>query len=149
VESTGRQVQLFQIETSGWLLWTSDVRPGREHDTTAARVHPDLLTDLATWVDDDQLGLADLGYEAEASILRIPIKKPADGELTVDQQAYNTVHGALRYLGERAIPAQVHFQSATPLARLPLAHRPRSSPPRWSACTSSTGAQPDSVDHET
>jgi DDE superfamily endonuclease len=86
----------------GWPLWTSDVRPGREHDTTAARAHPDLLTDLATWVDDGQLGLADLGYEGEASSLRIPIKKPADGELTVDQQAYNAVHGALRCLGERA-----------------------------------------------
>ena len=35
-------------------------------------------------------------------LLRVPIKKPADGELTVDQQAYNAVHGALRCLGERA-----------------------------------------------
>ena len=57
---------------------------------------------LAAWVDDGQLGLADLGYEGEADLLRIPIKKPADGELTVDQQAYNAVHGALRCLGERA-----------------------------------------------
>ena len=40
-------------------------------------------------------------YE-EADLLRIPIKKPAHGELTVDQQAYNAVHGALRCLGERA-----------------------------------------------
>ena len=57
---------------------------------------------LAAWVDDGQLGLADLGYEGEADLLRIPIKKPAGGELTVDQQAYNAVHGALRCLGERA-----------------------------------------------
>ena len=54
------------------------------------------------WVDDGQLGLADLGYEGEADLLRIPIKKTAHGELTVDQQTYNTVHGALRCLGERA-----------------------------------------------
>jgi hypothetical protein len=27
----------------GWPLWTLDVRPGREHDTTAARADPDLL----------------------------------------------------------------------------------------------------------
>jgi hypothetical protein len=83
----------------GWPLWTSPVRPGREHDTTAAR---DLHDDLAARVDDGQLGLANLGYEGEADLLRIPIKKPAQGELTVDQQAYNAVHGALRYLGERA-----------------------------------------------
>jgi hypothetical protein len=86
----------------GWPLWTSPVRPGREHDTTAARTDPDLLTQLAAWVDDGQLGLADLGYEGEADTLRIPIKKPADGELSCDQQAYNAVHGALRALGERA-----------------------------------------------
>ena len=86
----------------GWPLWTSPVRPGREHDTTAARTDPDLLTQITAWVDDGRLGLADLGYEGEADLLRIPIKKPAHGELTVDQQAYNAVHGALRCLGERA-----------------------------------------------
>ncbi len=86
----------------GWPLWTSPVRPGREHDTTAARADPDLLDDLAAWGDDGQLGLADLGYEGEADLLRIPIKKTAHGQLTVDQQAYNAVHGALRCLGERA-----------------------------------------------
>ncbi len=63
---------------------------------------PELLTQIAAWVDDGQLGLADLGYEREADLLRIPIKKTAHGELTVDQQTYNAVHGALRCLGERA-----------------------------------------------
>ena len=86
----------------GWPLWTSGVRPGREHDTTAARADPELLAQITAWVHDGQLGLADLGYEGEAQILRIPIKKPTGGELTPDQQAYNTVHGALRCLGERA-----------------------------------------------
>lgn len=86
----------------GWPLWTSPVRPGREHDTTAARTDPDLLTQIAAWVDDGHLGLADLGYEGEADLLRIPMKKPAAGALTADQQAYNAVHGALRCLGERA-----------------------------------------------
>jgi hypothetical protein len=38
-------------------LWTSPVRPGREHDTTAARADPDLLDDIATWGDDGHLGL--------------------------------------------------------------------------------------------
>lgn len=86
----------------GWPLWTSGVRPGREHDTTAARADPDLLTRIAEWVSDGQLGLADLGYEGEPGIFRIPFKKPQGGELTVDQQAYNAIHGALRCLGERA-----------------------------------------------
>jgi hypothetical protein len=76
--------------------------PGREHDTTAARADPELLAQITAWVDDGQLGLADLGYEGEAELLRIPIKKPAHGDLTADQQAYNAVHGALRCLGERA-----------------------------------------------
>ena len=48
----------------GWPLWTSDVRPGREHDTTAARADPDLLTQIAAWVGDGQLGLADLPTKA-------------------------------------------------------------------------------------
>jgi DDE superfamily endonuclease len=86
----------------GWPLWTSDVRPGREHDTTAARADPDLLAQITAWVDDGQHSLADLGYEGEADLLTIPIKKPAGGALTLDQQTYNAVHGALRCLGERA-----------------------------------------------
>ena len=42
------------------------------------------------------------GIEGEGDPLRIPIKKPAHGELTVDHQAYNAVHGALRCLIWRA-----------------------------------------------
>ena len=30
----------------GWPLWTSPVRPGREHDTSAARADPDLLDQI-------------------------------------------------------------------------------------------------------
>ena len=86
----------------GWPLWTSDVRPGREHDTTAARADPDLLTLIAAWVGDGQPCLADLGYEGEPDHFTVPFKKPKGGELTIDQQAYNAVHGALRCLGERA-----------------------------------------------
>jgi DDE superfamily endonuclease len=86
----------------GWPLWTSGVRPGREHDTTAARTDPDLLARIADWVSDGTHALADLGYEGEPETFTIPFKKPKDGELTVDQQAYNTIHGALRCLGERA-----------------------------------------------
>jgi DDE superfamily endonuclease len=86
----------------GWPMWTSDVRPGREHDITAARADPELLALIAAWVADERAGLADLGYEGEPDIFTIPIKKPTAQDLTVDQQTYNAVHGALRCLGERA-----------------------------------------------
>jgi len=89
----------------GWPLWTSDVRPGREHDTTAARTDPDLLTVITARVQDGRPSLADQGYQGhqgEPDIFTIPIKKPAGRELTADQQTHNAVHGALRCLGERA-----------------------------------------------
>ncbi|HUR06654.1 MAG TPA: transposase family protein, partial [Nonomuraea sp.] len=46
----------------GWPLWTSPVRPGREHDTTALRAHAEVLPLLAEWTDDEHAVLADLGY---------------------------------------------------------------------------------------
>jgi hypothetical protein len=86
----------------GWPLWTSDIRPGREHDTTAARADPVLLKRIRDWVDDGALALADLGYQGESDTLKVPIKKTTGTDLTVNQQSYNAVHGALRCLGERA-----------------------------------------------
>ena len=72
------------------------MRPGREHDTTAARADPDLLTQIAAWVDDGQLGLADLGYEGEADLLRIPIKKPAGGAAGAPRGRGGWRHGSRR-----------------------------------------------------
>ncbi len=60
----------------GWPSWSSDVRPGREHDTTAARADPDLLDQVRDRVDDGRLGLADLGYEGDADPPRIPTRRP-------------------------------------------------------------------------
>lgn len=97
----GGNVQVVSAP-DGWPLWTSGVRPGREHDMSAARADPELVGRIADWVGDGALALADLGYEGEPSLFRIPFKKPADATLTVDQQAYNAIHGALRCLGERA-----------------------------------------------
>ena len=108
----------------GWPLWTSPVRPGREHDTTAARADPELLTQIAAWVDDGQLGLADLGYEGEAETLRIPIKKTAGArpDLRPAGLQRRPRRPALPRR-TRQQPAQDHLQGAAPLARLPLAHR--------------------------
>lgn len=86
----------------GWPLWTSDVRPGREHDSSAARADPGLLARITDWVSDGALALADLGYEGEPATFTIPVKKPKDGQLTIDEQSYNALHSALRCLGERA-----------------------------------------------
>ncbi len=86
----------------GWPLWTSPVRPGREHDITAARADPDLLAAITAWAADGRLGLADLGYHGEPDIFTIPFKTPKNSALSVDQQSYNALHSAVRCLGERA-----------------------------------------------
>lgn len=43
--------------------------------------------------------LAGLGYEGELETVTIPFKEPKDGHLTVDKQACNAIHSALRCLG--------------------------------------------------
>jgi hypothetical protein len=97
----GGNVQVVSAP-DGWPLWTSDVRPGREHDTSAARADPNLLARITDWISDGAHALADLGYEGEPKTFTIPFKKPKNGQLTVDEQAYNAIHSALRCLGERA-----------------------------------------------
>jgi hypothetical protein len=53
----------------GWPIWTSPVRPGREHDTTALRAHPEALPLLAEWTDTAHAVLGDLGCEGEQAAL--------------------------------------------------------------------------------
>jgi hypothetical protein len=85
----------------GWSLWTSPVRPGREHDTTALRTHPEILPALATWTGQDLPALGDLGYEGEASTNTVAFKKPQGGELTDQQKDHNKAHNGKRAIGER------------------------------------------------
>ena len=70
----------------GWPLWTSPVRPGREHDTTCARTHPGLLDVLTDWTDDTHAVLADRGYEGENTRLTCPIKNTRGTALTTEQR---------------------------------------------------------------
>jgi DDE superfamily endonuclease len=84
----------------GWPLWTSPVRPGREHDTTCLRTHPGLLDHL-TNIRSDLRTLTDLGYEGEADTVVVAFKKPKNGELTNRQQTFNRAHNRLRAVGER------------------------------------------------
>ena len=85
----------------GWPLWTSSVRPGREHDTTALRAHPQVLPLLAEWTDEAHAVLADLGYEGERATLTTPVKTPIGRRLTADQRTVNLLHAATRAPAER------------------------------------------------
>jgi hypothetical protein len=85
----------------GWPIWTSGVRPGREHDTTALRAHAEALPLLAEWTDEDHVALADLGYEGERAALTTPIKKTSHMPLTDDQRTVNLLHAATRAPAER------------------------------------------------
>lgn len=87
----GGNIQVISTP-DGWPLWTSDVRPSREHDTTCLRNHPDMLAALALWTGDDLPALADLGYEGEATTFTLPVKRlpgttlnPADHQLNLLQ----------------------------------------------------------------
>lgn len=86
----------------GWPLWTSDVRPGREHDTTAVRFHTEILALLQIWTSEPDLAaLGDLGYEGEADTITVPLKKPKGSQLTDDQKTRNKAHNGRRCRGER------------------------------------------------
>jgi hypothetical protein len=84
----------------GWPIWTSDVRPGREHDTTTARTHPEILPAFQD-ISDDLWTLGDLGYEGEAGTITVAFEKPKNAELTDTQQRANKAHNGIRAVGER------------------------------------------------
>jgi hypothetical protein len=96
----GGNVQVIAAP-DGWPIWTSPVRPGREHDTTALRTHPEALPLLAEWTDDEHAVLADLGYEGERDTLTTPIKHPGGQRLTDDERTVNLLHAATRAPAER------------------------------------------------
>ena len=77
------------------------MRPGREHDTTALRTHPEALPLLAEWTDAEHAALADLGYEGERAALTTPIKHSAERRPTDDQRTVNLLHAAVRAPDER------------------------------------------------
>jgi hypothetical protein len=96
----GGNVQVITAP-DGWPLWTSPVRPGREHDTTALREHGEILPLLTAWTDDDLRVLGDLGYEGEQATITVAFKKPKNAACTDVQQQFNRAHNALRAIGER------------------------------------------------
>jgi hypothetical protein len=96
----GGNVQVIAAP-DGWPIWTSGVRPGREHDTTALRAHAEALPLLAEWTDQAHAVLADLGYEGERAALTTPIKHRVGRRLTTDQRTVNLLHAATRAPAER------------------------------------------------
>jgi hypothetical protein len=97
----GGNIQVIS-SPDGWPLWTSPVRPGREHDTTCLRAHPELLTALTEWTNDGLPALADLGYEGEADTLTLPIKKTAHTKLTPIHKQLNWLQAHARARAEQA-----------------------------------------------
>jgi DDE superfamily endonuclease len=96
----GGNIQVITVP-DGWPIWTSDVRPGREHDTTALREHTDILPAPAQWTADQLRVLGDLGYEGERDTVTIAFKKPTDGELSETETMFNKAHNGVRAIGER------------------------------------------------
>ncbi|MBM7494043.1 hypothetical protein JOD64_005265 [Micromonospora luteifusca] len=137
----GGNVQVVTVP-DGWPIWTSEVRPGREHDTTAARAHAEILPAL-TEAGADLRTLGDLGYEGLADTVTVAFKnrKPADcsspsssstRHTTACARSVNAATRCSRRPSERyAISASTRGGSG------------RSSPPRWSSSTSTTIAQHD------
>jgi hypothetical protein len=80
--------------------WTSEVRPRREHDTTAVRTHSEILPTLVEAAFDLR-ALGDLGYEGESDTITVAFKEPKGGRLTTEQQQLNKAHNSPRAIGER------------------------------------------------
>ncbi|WP_432501813.1 transposase family protein [Kineococcus arenarius] len=85
----------------GWPLWVSPVRPGREHDTSCARTHADLLPALVEFGGAEHTVLADLGYEGERSRLTCPHKVPKNRDLSIGERSFNRVHAYVRARAEQ------------------------------------------------
>jgi hypothetical protein len=96
----GGNIQVLSAP-DGFPLWTSPVRPGREHDMSCARTHG-LLTALDAAAADGLVPITDTGYEGAPPSFRMPHKKPIGGELVPSQKQFNKVIGAIRALAEKA-----------------------------------------------
>lgn len=100
-DNHGGNIQVITAP-DGWPLWTSEVRPGREHDTTAVREHVEILPLLEVWTAEQLRVLGDLGYEGEAGLITVAYKKPKHGRLTDVEKTFNKAHNGARAIGERA-----------------------------------------------
>jgi len=108
----------------GWPIWTSPVRPGREHDTTCLCADPEALPLLAEWTDEGprrprRPGLrgrtGDPDHPDQTNRRPAPDRRRAHG-----QRAARGHPGAGR---ARQLAAQDHLQGPASGQPVPLAHR--------------------------
>jgi len=98
----GGNIQVLS-HPDGFPCWVSDVRPGREHDTTCAKAAPGLLPALEVLESEHQIPtLTDLGYQNLSPAIRHPHKKPRGGQLTEAQTTYNKAIRGVHGPAERA-----------------------------------------------
>lgn len=119
----GGNVQVITAP-DGWPIWSSDVRPGREHDIAALRAHTSLREVLLGWVSHDLPVLTDLGYEGESGMVTVAIKKLAGGQLTAQHKTANKAHNSKRAIGERGnslLKTNIRIPAAS--QPVPLANR--------------------------
>ncbi|SNT03274.1 DDE superfamily endonuclease [Geodermatophilus pulveris] len=138
----GGNVQVIAAP-DGWPIWTSPVRPGREHDTTALRTQPETLPLLAEWTDQAHAVLAGLGYEGERAALTTPIEKTTDAPLTDDQRTVNLLHAATRAPAERGNSLLKTTFKALRRVSLCRGASARSPPPPSSSSITSTAGRHD------
>ncbi len=133
-DNHGGNIQVLTAP-DGWPLWTSEVRPGREHDTTALREHSEILPLFTAWTEDQLRVLGDLGYEGEADTITVAFKKPKGGELSDTQKT--SQQGSQRHPRHRRtrqLPAEGDLQGPAQRQPLPMDYRPdRRGSPRASA----------------
>lgn len=90
-------------DSTGWPIWVSGVRPGREHDTTCAKAAAGLMPALELAAAEDMPTLTDLGYEGLAGpALRMPVKKAKGTELSDAHKQYNLIVRGVHSVAERA-----------------------------------------------
>jgi hypothetical protein len=99
-DNHGGNIQVLTAP-DGWPLWTSEVRPGREHDTTALREHSEMLPLLTRWTAAHLRVLGDLGYEGERETVTVGFNRPAGAELSDIERLFNKTHNGIRAVGER------------------------------------------------
>jgi hypothetical protein len=87
----------------GFPCWVSEVRPGREHDTTCAKNAQHLLDGLEHHEAEHHIPtLTDLGYIGLSPAIRHPHKKPQGKKLTEPQTSYNKLIRGVHGIAERA-----------------------------------------------
>lgn len=98
----GGNLQVLSDPT-GWPIWVSDVRPGREHDVTCAKAAAELMPALEQTAAEGVPTLTGLGYEGLAGpALRMPVKKVKGTELSEAHKQYNLIVRGVHGVAERA-----------------------------------------------